>query len=363
MKAMSRRRFLAAAAASGGVALMPAALRDMARAATASSTTSPEAFYFFDAGQAACAAALCAQIVPSVNPLTGAPAPGAAEARAVVFIDRFLSAFDLPASVADNPAIYLRGPWSNRNAYPDYAIGGPSSEHPPDSFMSPDGQVHYVHLDAIQELAWRILIEGLEKALSTAPAWLSEKWLAQVKSTVIPAPPAEGLQQIYVAGLAAFDSYSQTLFKVPFAGATPQEQTLMLEMAGNVVLSPVPLPPPIGAPAAAKTLFPYVVSHTFEGSYGLPEYRGADTNPLWAEIGWDGDTQPLGSSVYDENLFGPGEGPNAGFGEVGVFVPRGGYKEHRPVSFLGSGGRELSEKDIEQVIEGWTRLGVFGGAP
>jgi hypothetical protein len=292
--------------------------------------------------------------------VTGGAAPGADEAHAVVFIDRFLSAFSLPESVADNPAIYLRGPWSNRNAYPDYSTGGPSDQQPPDHFMSEDGQVHYVGLDPLQELGWRVLIEGIDAALAAAPSWLSATWTSEVKSGLITAPPAQGLQQIYAAGLAAFDSYSQSLFNVPFAQATPEEQLLMVEMAGNVAVSQIPVPAPIGAPSDAKTLFPYIVTHTFEGCYGLPEYRGLDHNPLWAEIGWDGDTQPLGNSVYDEALHGPGEGPNAGFGESGVFVPRGGYKEHRPVSFLGAGGRQLSEEDIAPVIAVWKSLGVLG---
>jgi Gluconate 2-dehydrogenase subunit 3 len=220
--------------------------------------------------------------------------------------------------------------------------------------------VQFVELVPLQELSWRALIEGIDAALASAPAYLSDTWVDQVKSGLIPGPPAQGLQQIYVAGLAAFDSYSESLFKVPFADASTDERTVMLEMAGNAALSEVPAPD-LSPSAAAKTLFPYVLAHTFEGCYGLPEYRGLDSNPLWAEIGWDGDTQPLGNSVYDQNLFGPGTGPNEGFGEEGVFVPRGGYREYRPVSFLATSGPELSEADIAPVIEAWQRAGLFGG--
>jgi hypothetical protein len=349
---LSRRQFLLAAAASGAAASLPAGLLQAARAATSKAT---ETFYYLNPTQAATCAAICARIVPSENPVTGAAAAGAAETGAVVFIDRLLAAFSLPASVADHPAIYLRGPYSNRNAYPDFSKGEPSGEDPPDYLMG-----HYVDIDALQELAWRMLIEGQTKALAQAPSWLSKEWIAQVEAGTIPGPAAAGLQQIYSAGLAGFDSYSQALFKVPFAQANPEEQDVMLEAAGNVIVSQVPLPAPIGAPADAKTLFPYVVSHTYAGSYGLPEYRGRDSNPIWAEIRWDGDTQPLGNSIYDENLFGPGEGPNAGFGEEGVFVPRGGYREHRPVSYVGPDrGVELSESDIAPLVQSWQRLGVI----
>jgi hypothetical protein len=362
--AFTRRKFLAAAAAGGALAIVPGELRNAARAATAAATSDQTApgFYFFSPEEQATCAAICARVVPSTDPLTGGPVAGATEAHAVVFIDRLLSAFSLPASVADNPAVYLQGPFSNRHPYPDYASGGPSTQWPADDFMSPDGQVHYVSLDALQELSWRALIQGIDAALAGAPPWMSTRWASEVRSGLVPAPgPAQGLQSLYRAGLAAFNSYSEELFHEPFAQATPAEQDLMLEAAGNAVIGPLPLPGPPGAPAAAKSLFPYVVEHTFEGSYGLPEYRGLDANPLWAEIHWDGDTQPLGSSVYDDNRYGPGEGPNAGFGEEGVFVPRGDYREFRPVSFLGpsGGGPRLTKADVAPIVELLQKQGLL----
>jgi hypothetical protein len=135
----------------------------------------------------------------------------------------------------------------------------------------------------------------------------------------------------------------------------------MIEAAGNVVASQFPLPSPPAAPDDAKSLFPHVVINTFQGTYGLPEYRwlnGPDSTRIWAEIGWDGDTQPLGNSIYDENLYGPGQGPNAGFGEAGVFEPRGAYKEYRPVSYLDGTGTELTETDIAPLIQGLKAKGT-----
>jgi hypothetical protein len=112
----------------------------------------------------------------------------------------------------------------------------------------------------------------------------------------------------------------------------------MLALAGNIVLDNLGLPLPpvlVVPPPAAQALFPTVLSHTFEACYGLPEYRWLRDNPLWKGIGYDGDTQPLGNSVYDAQLpgAGPGEGPNEGFGEPGVYVPTGGYREYRPMSY------------------------------
>ncbi|MHB1785468.1 MAG: gluconate 2-dehydrogenase subunit 3 family protein [Acidimicrobiales bacterium] len=389
---MNRRQFLTAAAAAGVVTALPTDLHRFARTAMVGSVgTAPPVigngpdvpnvpFYFLTSTEVATCAALCARIVPSTDPETGAPAAGATEAHAVVFIDRFLAAFDLPSEVAENPAVYLHGRYSNRNAYPDYTDGEPSSLFPADDFLSTDGQAHFVALDDFQELSWRWLVEGEQAALAQAPASLTElsgfkTWVAQVNTGLIPGPSAEGLQSLYRAGLSAFESYAQGTFGVPFAKATPAEQDLLLEAAGNAVLSQVPLPSPPGAPADAKALFPYVVLHTFEGCYGLPEYRWLDANQLWAQIAFDGDTQPLGNSIYDANLFGPGQGPNAGFGfplaeasgpvphgQPVRFVPEGGYREYRPVSTVGGSGPpvpELTEADIASVVEGLTNLGVF----
>jgi hypothetical protein len=85
----------------------------------------------------------------------------------------------------------------------------------------------------------------------------------------------------------------------------------------------------------------------------LPEYRGQHTDAgVWKSVVWDGDTQPEGNSVYDSRMFGPGKGPNAGFGDPHVYVPRGGYRERRPVSTLGGGdGVALSKKDIAPLVK------------
>jgi hypothetical protein len=186
-------------------------------------------------------------------------------------------------------------------------------------------------------------------------------WVSQVEKKTIPAPPNGGLQQIYRKGVAAFDDYSKSLFGVPFAQASPTEQDLMIEAAGDVVASQAPAPSPPGAPSDAKTLFPYLVINTFQGTYGLPEYRwmnGPNSTEIWKEIGWDGDTQPLGSSIYDENLFGPGQGTNAGFGDPAVYQPRGGYKEYRAVSYLESGASELTPQDIAPLVEALKAKGI-----
>jgi hypothetical protein len=352
---MSRRQFVVAAVATGAAATLPLDLLRSAMAATTAAPSSSSATYFFTPTERVACEALCSRIVPSTDPMTGEPAPGALEAGAVVFIDRFLAAFMLPATVADNPAIYLHGRFSGRNPYPNSQNGTPSGTSPPDDMLtSSTGQAHFLPLSLLQELSWRCVLEGPKSALAGAPAWASKTWVAQVEKGTIPAPPDGGLQQIYRQGVAAFDDYSKSLFGVPFAQASSAEQDVMIEAAGNVIVSQAPLPSPPAAPVAAKALFPYLVMNAFQGTYGLPEYRwmtGPGSTKIWREIGWDGDTQPLGNTIYDENLYGPGRGPNAGFGEAGVYEPRGGYREFRPVSYLDSNGSALSEEDIAPLIK------------
>ncbi|MBV8162015.1 MAG: gluconate 2-dehydrogenase subunit 3 family protein [Acidimicrobiia bacterium] len=351
-KNLSRRQFLTAALGAGAVTALPldllhfassakAATGAAAGTAAAAATGSPPPVYYFS-GQPerlATLQALAARIVPTDTDLvTGAvTSPGAAEALAYIYIDRLLGAFNLPTTVADNPAIYLQGPYSGRNAFPDNTAGEPSTTFPPDSFFTAStGQAHYQPLDARQRLSWLAVLEGPDNALKTVPPAASAAWAAQVKSGALPAPPNGGLQLLYNQGLDAFDSYSQSTFQKPFAQAIPLEQDLMIETAGNMVVGQLPAP----VPAAAKALFPTLVINVFQGTYGLPEYRDQTSTPIWADIGWDGDTQPLGSSIYDAKLRRPppGQVSNRGFGDPAVYTPVGYYKEFRPVSTFDDNG-------------------------
>jgi hypothetical protein len=357
---LSRRQFLATAAAASATAAVPVALEPFLNAARAATPPVAGKGFFLSHAEYETCEALCAQIVPTgSNPVTD---PGATEARAVVFIDRFLSAFELPASIADHPAIYLRGRYSGRNAYPDPSKGEPSSRLPGDDFLRGE-TAHFLSLSPHQTLSWKAQLYGMS---AVHEAHVSEKWKKQVGS-LIPAPP--GLRAQYRDGLAAFDSYSKGLFGVPFAKASGLEQQVMVAVAGNLVLNalPIPLPPP-AAPAAAQTLLATMTVHTFQAVYGLPEYswRNQDNDPsvkrdggtaTWRAIAWDGDTQPLGSSLYDASMHGPGEGPNKGFGDPAVFLPRGGYKEYRPVSTLEPGRAKMTAADLEPLLKLMKRAG------
>jgi hypothetical protein len=363
---LSRRQFLRAAAGAGALAAVPSVLQpffDAVRADVLPAST----FYFLDNGpvpqpRSATCAAVAARIVPSDG------GPGADEAHTVVFVDRFLAAFDLPSSVADNPAIYLAGDDSGRNPFPDFVSGGPSSNFPADDFLTVSGTTavaHFLPLSPLQQLSWRAQLYGTA-ALNDAPTWAST-WAEQARERVGP-----GLRQLYADGLPAFDEYSQGLFGVTFDQASPQQQDFMLAAIGNPVLGGIPLPfaSPPAPPPAASALFPVLVLHTFQACYGLPEYRwlnqandpaniGVVTGlvpgtPHWRDIRWDGDTQPLGNSVYDSDLVDPNQ-PNEGYGVAfagpggRVYKLTGGYREFRPVSSLADEGETLTPADAETI--------------
>ncbi|HET7524260.1 MAG TPA: gluconate 2-dehydrogenase subunit 3 family protein [Acidimicrobiales bacterium] len=355
---LTRRHFMVlTAGAAAGAAIPEAVAKWVGQSALADSATM---YFLTDATRAATCAAACARIVPTGSePATD---PGATEAAAVVFIDRFLSAFELPSAVADGPPVWLSGPFSNRNPYPDNVNGQPSSHpetFPPDSFYS-GGQLHSLPLTRIQKLVWYAQLYGT----SSLPLGdkVMGKWAGQVADGTIPGVPSDGLRKIYQDGLDALDAWSRTVTGQHFAEATPQQQDLMLTAVGNAILGAVAPPitsnlpstfPQVAPPAAAQALYPVLVTHTFQACYGLPEYRQLDANPLWELIGFDGDTQPLGNSVYGSAL----KGDNEGFGcyptvDDVVYPITGGYREYRPVSFITGGDTSvLSATEAEQVVQ------------
>jgi hypothetical protein len=90
---------------------------------------------------------------------------------------------------------------------------------------------------------------------------------------------------------------------------------------------------------------------------------------VWADIGWDGDTQPLGSSVYQYDLLGR---LNSGYSQptytdtAGKPQPQGGYVEVRPVSTPGSELDVVTSAQMAQLFQQMVAAGVIqithGGA-
>ena len=163
--------------------------------------------------------ALCARLIPTDEQ------PGAAEAGVVDYIDCLLGAF-----LFDPPRIWAGGPFSGR-------YGGQASF----------GRFH--HLTRLDELAWRIRIEG--------SAGLPEREFNG---------PVVGLQEHYREGLAALGP--------DFAGLDPAEQDQRLKHGLEFTR--------------------LVYRHACEGMYGAPEYGGNRDLLGWRNCHFEGDVQPRG---------------------------------------------------------------------
>lgn len=162
--------------------------------------------------------------------LPGDPAVGAPGARAggvADYVDQLLGAFAF-----DPPRIWAGGPFSGRH-------GGEA------------GFEDWLELSRLEELAWRIRIEGSrgrpEREING---------------------PVRGWQEVYADGLAALGD--------DFARLPPEEQDDRL-----------------GAPAAEE-LRALLFEHTCEGLYGDPVYGGNRDGAGWAFIAFPGDVQPRG---------------------------------------------------------------------
>jgi hypothetical protein len=166
-------------------------------------------------------AAVCRRLIPSDN------GPGAAEAGVVDYIDLLLGAFSF-----DPPRIWATGPFSGRHG------GEP-------------GFGEFLPLSPLEELAWRIRIEGS-----------GERPEREFNGPVI------GLQQRYREGLAALGP--------GFVNAGPAEQDEQLR--------------------AHRDFTDLVYEHCCEGMYGAPEYGGNRDLVGWQSIGFAGDVQPRGYS-------------------------------------------------------------------
>jgi hypothetical protein len=152
--------------------------------------------------------------------------PGAGEAGGADYVDQLLGAFRF-----DPPRIWAGGPFSGRH-------GG-------------DGRFdQWIALGALEELAWRIRIEG-----------------SQGRPEREFNGPVTGWQQRYRDALAVLGA--------DFPDVDPDERSARLEATG----------------AEFREL---AFTHACESLYGDPVYGGNRGGAGWAAIGFAGDVQPRG---------------------------------------------------------------------
>ncbi|HEY1960102.1 MAG TPA: gluconate 2-dehydrogenase subunit 3 family protein [Polyangiaceae bacterium] len=212
-------------------------------------TTPPPQTGFFTDQERAVLGALANAVLPPDD------TPGGKDLGAVAYIERLLTAFDA-ADATTPPAIYAGGPYSGRVPFAD-ENGAPSSNFPPNSFAT------FLPLDIVKDAGWRVQIFGSSALPAGAP---NDALLGAVT----------GLRDQVKQGLAA-----------AIAGSpTPIDQLSQDDLIDflNTGLS-VPF----------RQL---VIDLVCQASFGPPEYGGNPNLAGWQMTHFEGDSQPLGYSVW-----------------------------------------------------------------
>lgn len=188
------------------------------------------------------------------------PADGAValETGAVPYIERLLTAFE-----HDPPLIFAGGPFSGRLPFPDNDTGQPSDGFPEDEFE------RFLPLSRTREIAWRVRLYG-SGAIDGG----------DVNDAVL--GPTEGWRDVYRRGLQELEEKARELHGAAFAALTPEQQDEALA-------------------AIDQAFVDTLAEHVVEGAYAAPEYGGNIDLSGWRALAYDGDSQPLGYSVFDRS--------------------------------------------------------------
>ncbi len=235
---LSRRQFLKVTAA--GTVLLAAGL---SLESCAEETPAP---LFFSAHERDLVQAAATRLLPADG-----------DTGVVDYIERLLTAFE-----HNPPRIFAGGPFSGRHPYPDNKNGRPSHDFPSDEFE------RFVPLTRAKEIAWRTRIYGS----GNVPG-------GNFNDSVL--GPTKGYRQSYRDGLAALDAKSRELFGKSFVALAAGDQNRALAEADQGFVG-------------------LLLEHTLEGTYAAPEYGGNLKVAGWRSVTFDGDSQPLGYSIYDE---------------------------------------------------------------
>ncbi len=180
--------------------------------------------------------------------------PGGAALGAGWYINTLLTAFDY-----DPPAIHAGGPFSGRHPYPNATGGTASQSFPPDDFAT------FMPLSRVAEKAWRLRLLGSAGVPGGGPN-------DGVTGPVI------GLRDVVKNGIA------QAIQNAP--EGTPIEQ-LTADQRTTLFGS------------LDKDFQQAFAELVVEAALSAPEYGGNGQLGGWNMVHIDGDTQPLGYSVWD----------------------------------------------------------------
>lgn len=254
---LSRRSFLSALSVGAAVAAWPFGSFGGTRRLGALATPR----YLSD-HEFATLEALCDRILPPDAD------PGAGQLGAARYVERLLTAFD-----GDTPFLFAGGPSSGRNPYADDATGTPSAVFPPNAFAEP------IAPSSVQELYWRAEILGGEAA--GLPPHIEQQWGGALR----------GLRDVYRDGLAIVDEVAQAQAGAAFVDLSTELQDGLLVVLDRPGVFPTD-------PVRRRSFLDVVIGHTIEGCFAAPEYGGNHEGAGWRMIEIEGDSQPLGYSLY-----------------------------------------------------------------
>jgi hypothetical protein len=229
---------------------------------------------FFTKSERATLGALVDRILPPDD------VPGAKSLGVATYVERFLTALDRKRA-----RLFAGGPFSGRNPFPDAAAGAPARKRPKNAFKKflPPGR--------LQELFWRGELFGT--------AGIPE--LAALDAQL--GGPKKGLRDVYREGLAKVDQVATATRGAAFSALAPADQDAVLEMLADGAFEP-------DARRDGRTFLELVVRHTLEGAFAPPEYGGNADGAGWAMLGLEGDSQPLGYSIFSTSANGYVERPD-----------------------------------------------------
>src|SRR5262245_40460427 len=262
---LSRREFLKALGIVGAAAALP--LTGFRRAAAAARGR------FLTSSEYRTLQALCDRIIPADTD------PGARALGAPRYIAGLLATFDRPRV----PMIFAGGPFSGRTPFPDNDNGTPGRKRPRNSLR------HFIPLTRLQELRWRAELYGSAQVPG-----------ADFNDAVL--GPLVGLRDLYRAGLARVDEVATMVAGDRFDRLSTADQDRVLGMLG-AAFAPDPR-------RDGLTFLDILITHTVEGCFTAPEYGGNKRTRGWEMLAFEGDSQPLGYSIFSRAADGYVERPD-----------------------------------------------------
>src|SRR5581483_10734216 len=131
----------------------------------------------------------------------------------------------------------------------------------------------------LQELRWRAEIFG------------SDKVRGADFGDAAAGGPLVGLRTVYCAGLKKVDQAAQAMAGKRFAALADADQDRVLRALDGGAF---PRDPRRGN----ATFVDILIQHTLEGCFAVPEYGGNRHVGGWRLVGLEGDSQPLGYSLF-----------------------------------------------------------------